>query len=190
MFIPRPETEVLIELCRALELPDDATIVEIGPGTGCIGLSLLTAFPLARLVAFDVNPKAVALTQKNAAALGVGDRADVREGNALEVEIPTCDLLVSNPPYVAADVIAGLEPEVRDHEPIEALTPGPDGMSFVRALMPRALAAVRPGGWIAMEHGHDQGPVMQELFAQSGLVDVEMRRDLGDRDRVAVGRRA
>ena len=189
VFIPRPETEVLIEVCRALELPAAPVIVEVGVGTGCIGLSLLTHFDGASLIGFDVNPEAIALTAENADRLGVRDRVTLREGDALALGIPTCDLLVSNPPYVPAPVIAELEPEVRDHDPVEALDGGPDGLDFVRRLVPMGFAALNPGTWMAMEHGAEQGPAMKSLFEAAGLHDVEVRRDLGDRDRVTLGRK-
>lgn len=189
VFIPRPETEVLIEACRAFDLADDTTIVEVGVGTGCIGLSLLTHFPSARLIGFDVNDQAIALATENAERLGVASRIELREGDAAAADLPACDLFVSNPPYVPAAALADLQPEVRDHDPPEALVSGEDGLDLVRMLLPRAHTALRSDGWIAMEHGDDQGSTMAGLFADAGFADVEVRRDLTDRDRVTVGRR-
>lgn len=190
VFIPRPETEILIETCRALDLPDEATIVEVGVGTGCIGLSLLSHFPTARLIGFDVNPAAIDLATANATRLGLADRAEFRLGDARDAALPPCDLFVSNPPYVPAGDIPGLQPEVRDHDPLEALDGGPDGLDFVRALLPRVVDALGAGGTVAMEHADAQGPAIAALFEEAGLRDVVVRRDLTDRDRVTVGHRA
>lgn len=192
VFIPRPETEVLIERCRALPFAGGGpgTIVEAGVGTGCIGLSLLTHWPQARLVGYDVNPAAIALTRENAERLQVVDRLELRTTSAFEgPELPACDLLVSNPPYVRADVIDSLAPEVRDHDPREALDGGDDGLHAVRALAERGLAAVVPGGWIALEHGDDQGESAPAVLRAAGWADVAVHDDLSGRPRVTIGRR-
>lgn len=189
VFIPRPETEVLIEACRALDLPGSPVVVEVGVGTGCVGLSLLVHFDGATLIGFDVNPDAIALTAANAERLGVRERVELREGDALERELPACDLMVSNPPYVPRPAMEGLQPEVRDHDPVEALDGGSDGLDFVRRLVPAAARALRPGGWIALEHGEEQGGDVAALVSQSGFDAVEVLPDLAERDRVTRGRR-
>jgi release factor glutamine methyltransferase len=192
VFIPRPETEVLIERCRALPFAGGApgTIVEAGVGTGCIGLSLLTHWPQARLVGYDVNPAAIELTRENAERLHLADRLELRATSAFEgPELGACDLLVSNPPYVRADVIDSLAPEVRDHDPREALDGGDDGLDAVRALAARGLAAVVPGGWIALEHGDDQGESAPAVLRAVGWTDVAVHDDLSGRPRVTIGRR-
>jgi len=190
VFIPRPETEVLIEVCRGLDLPESPTIVEVGVGTGCVGLSLMMHFAGASLIGFDVNPRAIELTGVNAERLGLRSRVELREGDALEPGLPSCDLLVSNPPYVPGPVLESLQPEVRDHDPPEALDGGPGGLDFLRRLVPLAARAVRPGGWIALEHGDEQGAAVVALVSQSGFGDVEVVSDLAERDRVTVGRLA
>ena len=190
VFIPRQETETLIEVCTALEFDDPvAQIVEFGPGTGVIGLSLLTRWPAARLFAVDLGPEAVELSVENAGRLGVADRAEFVVGDALAVGLPACDLLVSNPPYVPGALIDGLEPEVRDHDPRLALDGGPDGMDFVRAMMEPAFGVLRARGWIALEHGDDQGESVPGVLTDSGFVDVRDLLDLSGRPRVAVGRK-
>jgi len=134
VFIPRPETESLVELCGSLPWPDGAPreIVEVGPGSGAIGIALLLRWPGARLVAFERSPEAAALTRRNADANGVGDRLEVREGDVFDHACPPAGLVVSNPPYIPTAEIGGLEPEVRDHDPHLALDGGPDGLVFVR----------------------------------------------------------
>ena len=190
VFIPRQETETLIEVCAGMEFDDPVSqIVEFGPGTGVIGLSLLTRWPSAQLFAVDLNPDAVELSRENADRLGVVDRADFVVGDALLVELPACDLLVSNPPYVPSKMIDGLEPEVREHDPRLALDGGPDGMDFVHAMMKPALGALRSRAWIAVEHGDDQGDSVQAALADSGFTEVRDLKDLSGRPRVAVGRK-
>jgi release factor glutamine methyltransferase len=188
VFIPRPETETLIEVCTSLG-PFER-IVEFGPGAGVIGLSLLKQLPEARLFAVDANEDAVALTLENAERLGLRDRAEVIRGDALEVDLPGCDLLVSNPPYVPTRVIDGLQPEVRDHDPRAALDGGDDGLDFIRAMMKPAHEALRSGGWIALEHGDDQGASVPAILSEAGFNDVRDEPDLAGRPRVAVGCRS
>jgi release factor glutamine methyltransferase len=191
VFIPRQETETLIEVCAGLEFEDPVSrIVELGPGTGVIGLSLLTRWPTAQLLAVDLNPEAVELSRENAERLRVADRAEFVVGDARSFELPACDLLVSNPPYVPAAVINGLEPEVRDHDPRLALDGGPDGLDFVRAMMRPAFLALRSRGWIALEHGDDQGESVPVLLTETGFAEVRDLQDLSGRPRVAVGRKA
>lgn len=187
VFIPRQETETLIEVCAGLG--EFESIVEVGPGTGVVGLSLLTRWPAAKLFAVDVNPAAVELSLENAARVGVAERAEFVCADALSLPLPSCDLFVSNPPYVAGPVIDGLEPEVRDHDPRTALDGGPDGLDFIRQLVGPAFAALRPGGWIALEHGDDQGDAVPDLLRGAGFVDAGDHRDLAGRARVAVGRK-
>lgn len=188
VFIPRQETETLIEVCAALGPFEQ--IVELGPGTGVIGLSLLTRFPATQLFAVDLNESAVELTRENAERLGVSDRAEIVHGDALEVGLPSCDLLVSNPPYVPGPTIDGLEPEVRDHDPRLALDGGDDGLDFIRAMMAPALEALRAGGWIALEHGDDQGESVPAILGEAGFIEVRDEPDLAGRPRVTVGRKA
>lgn len=192
VFIPRPETEVLIERCRALPFAASLprTIVEAGVGTGCIGLSLLTHWPQARLVGYDINPQALALTRENAERLAVADRLELRSTSAFAGEaLPTCELLVSNPPYVRSDAIAGLGVEVRDHDPREALDGGVEGMDAIDALATRGLHAVVPGGWIALEHGDDQRELTAEVLHTAGWTEIAGHDDLAGRPRVTIARR-
>ena len=190
VFIPRQETETLIEACAGLEFDRPVSrIVEFGPGAGVIGLSLLARWPSAQLFAVDLNPDAVELSRENADRLGVVDRAEFVVGDALSVELPACDLLVSNPPYVPGSLIDGLAPEVRDHDPRLALDGGPDGMDFVRAMMEPAASALRSRGWIALEHGDEQGKLVPDVLTDSGFTEVRDLPDLSGRPRVAVGRK-
>lgn len=183
---PRPETELLVEV--ALEAPF-ARVVDLGTGTGCILLSLLKAQPLATGLGTDISEPALDVARENAAALGLGAQVRFARSDWFAAVEGQFDLIVSNPPYIAADEIATLAPEVRNWEPMGALTPGGDGLDPYRTLAAEAPAHLTPGGRIAVEIGPTQGPAVAALFAKAGLVAVEIRPDLDDRDRVVSARK-
>lgn len=197
VFIPRPETERLVELAVELISPPDHGLlapvaVEIGCGTGVIGVCLALDVPQLVVEAVDVNPAAVELTQDNAHAAGVGARVHVHQGSRFD-PLPThlrgtVDLLVSNPPYIPTAEIAGLQTEVRDHDPHTALDGGADGLDFYRALAHGMGAWLRPGGAIALEIGADQGGAVAEILGVSGARDVKIHQDYAGRDRVVTAR--
>src|ERR1043166_6912290 len=135
VLIPRPETELLIE--AALEVNRAATLIcDVGTGSGCIALTLLCELNGARALAVDKSPAALEIAKFNAEKLWVADRAEFVVSDCFDsVDAREFDLIVSNPPYVSAGVLAGLQREVRDHEPLVALSPGPDGLSIIRLLI-------------------------------------------------------
>ena len=197
VFIPRPETERLVEEAVALVAPADRRLlaplaVEIGCGTGIIGISLALEVPRLTVYATDVNPAAVKLAEHNAHTLGADPRIHLFQGNRFD-PLPdhlkgTVDLVVSNPPYVRAADIPGLAVEVAQHDPVEALDGGDDGLVFYRALAAQVGAWLRPGGHVAVEIGDDQGQEVEDIFAASGLRDINIFRDFADRDRVVTAR--
>lgn len=178
---PRPETEILVDL--ALGTPF-AQVLDLGTGTGCILLTLLAERPQARGIATDLSPAALAVARHNAAALGLADRADFVLSDWFAAVAGTFDLIVSNPPYIAAHEMADLSPEVRDHEPRLALTDGADGLTAYRALAAGAPAHLAPGGRLLVETGWRQGPAVAAIFRAAGLADVAIHPDLEGRDRV------
>jgi release factor glutamine methyltransferase len=197
VFIPRPETERLVEEAVALLAPPDHRLlapvaVEIGCGTGVIGVSLALDVPRLTVYATDINPAAVQLTQYNAHTLGAGPRVHVLQGNRFD-PLPAhlkgqVDLVVSNPPYIREADIPGLEVEVSQYDPEEALSGGTDGLDFYRALAARVGGWLRPGGHVAVEIGDDQGHEVEDIFGASGLEDIRLFRDYADRDRVVTAR--
>lgn len=197
VFIPRPETETLIELAGGLfpEATPPDRFVEVGVGTGGVGIALLRRWPAASGVGYDVNPAAIALAAANAARHGVEQRLRLVEGDPLAAAAPgrarsasaEVDLVVSNPPYVRTAEIATLAPEVRDHDPHAALDGGADGLAVIRRLIEFASRTLRPGGWLAFEHGDDQGEACAALLAERGFRAVAVHPDLAGRPRVAVG---
>lgn len=182
---PRPETETLV--AAALEAPF-RRVLDLGTGTGAILLTLLAERPGTDGVGIDLSAAALEVARQNAARLGLAARfrqADWFAG--LEGEGPF-DLIVSNPPYLAAAEMAGLAPEVRLWEPASALTDGGDGLGAYRAITAGARAHLAPAGRLLVEIGPTQGAAVAALFREAGLGPVELRRDLDGRDRVVIGR--
>jgi release factor glutamine methyltransferase len=192
VFIPRPETETLILEAQRLEVGPAPRILEVGVGTGCVGLSLLKHWPRAELMGYDINPRAIEVTAQNARSLEVESRVTLREGSPFEdasLDQDSFDLVVSNPPYVLRCDLDELEPEVRDHDPREALDGGEDGLDVVRRLSHLARRVLRPGGWVAFEHGYDQGESAPALLRDAQWMQVRLVEDLGGRPRVSLGQR-
>ncbi|PTE19299.1 peptide chain release factor N(5)-glutamine methyltransferase [Phaeovulum veldkampii] len=181
---PRPETETLV--AAALE-GAFLRVLDLGTGTGCILLSLLADRPMASGLGVDLSPAALAVARDNAVALGVAARAEFAVSDWWGAVAGRFDLIVSNPPYIAADEMAGLAPEVRDWEPHLALSPGGDGLDAYRALLAGAGAHLAPGGRLMVEIGPTQGPAVAAMMAESGLARVLVRPDLDGRDRVVIG---
>ena len=183
---PRPETETLVEL--ALSEPF-ARVLDLGTGSGCILISLLMERPGARGVGTDISDKAVLVAGENAARLGVADRIVLPVSDWFADVGGRYDLIVSNPPYIAADEMAGLAPEVRDHEPQGALTDGGDGLGAYRAIAKGASEHLVPGGRLMVEIGPTQAGEVSGLFSAAGLEDIRVHPDLDGRDRVVAARK-
>lgn len=178
---PRPETETLI--AEALSAPF-SQVLDLGTGSGAILLTLLAERPLAQGLATDLSPAALAVAQANAATLGLGARARFAQGNWFDPVVGTFDLIVSNPPYIAAAEMAALSPDVVEWEPHLALTPGGDGLDAYRAIAAGAPAHLRPGGRLMVEIGPAQGADVAALFAAAGLAEIRVLPDFDGRDRV------
>ena len=207
VLIPRPETELLVEeaLSRlSPEVPErggrpepsaaapaaSARIADVGTGSGCIAVAIARWLPLAEVVAIDASDEALAVARLNATRHEVSARVRFLKADLLAGAAGPFDAVVSNPPYVPAPDLAGLQPEVRDHEPLLALTGGIDGLDVVRRLVPDAAAVLRPGGWLLFEFGFGQaGGVRAIIAAEPGLELVAIREDLAGIPRIAVARR-
>lgn len=184
---PRPETETLI--AAALEAPF-RRVLDLGTGSGAILITLLAENPEATGLGVDLSPEALAVAQSNADRLGVAARADLRQSDWFSDVEGRFDLIVSNPPYIAAAEMPGLAPEVRDWEPHLALTPGGDGLDAYRALIPGLPGYLSPGGRVFLEIGPTQGAAVLDLLGRAGLLEPRLLRDFDGRDRVACGRAA
>jgi release factor glutamine methyltransferase len=181
---PRPETETLV--AEALSCPF-RNMLDLGTGTGCILLSCLKGMPMARGVGVDISTAALAVARGNARDLGLEDRAQFKESDwfsAVSGGTGAFDLIVSNPPYIAADEMPGLAPEVRDWEPHLALTPGGDGLDAYRIIARGAGARLLPGGRLLLEIGPAQGKAVAGLLSDAGLEQVRILSDMDGRDRV------
>ncbi len=181
---PRPETETLVAAALSQSF---VRLLDLGTGTGCILLTLLAERPLAVGLGVDLSPAALAVADKNRTHLRLQDRATLQVGNWFSNVSGQFDLIVSNPPYIAAHDIASLAPDVRDWEPALALTPGEDGLAAYRAITVQAGAHLAPGGRLLVEIGPTQGPAVAALMHAAGLHRVAILPDLDGRDRVVSG---
>ncbi|MBU1346783.1 MAG: peptide chain release factor N(5)-glutamine methyltransferase [Alphaproteobacteria bacterium] len=183
---PRPDTETLLDIAMLAFEPAQAfSVIDLGTGSGAILLAVLGDRPSAHGVGTDISSEALAVAKENAANLGLDGRATfLRTEWATGFGDASFDLVVSNPPYIPSDDIPGLDPEVRDHDPVLALDGGADGLQAYRDLAPEIARILKPGGTFAVEIGWDQGPAVKALFEAAGLDDVKIVKDLGDRHRV------
>jgi release factor glutamine methyltransferase len=170
-------------VAEALKTPFQ-TMLDLGTGTGCILLSCLHAMPKAQGLGVDLSPAALAVAESNAAALGLTARASFRPSDWFSSVTGRFDLIVSNPPYIAADEMPTLAPEVRDWEPHLALTPGGDGLGPYRILAGQAPAYLTAQGRLLVEIGPTQGQAVAALFSAAGLHNIRILPDLDGRDRV------
>lgn len=182
---PRPETEILVK--QALGI-DFSRVLDLGTGSGAIVLSLLADRPQAQGLGVDLSPAALAVAQQNAQALGLSGRARFAMSDWFGAVEGCFDLIVSNPPYIAQAEMADLSPEVRDHEPHLALTPGGDGLAAYRVIAAQAPRFLAPGGWLMLEIGWRQGGAVADLMRAAGFGAVALCPDLDGRDRVVCGR--
>jgi len=187
VLIPRPETELLVE--AALEVSQGEFICDVGTGSGCIAVTLLCERPNARAVAVDKSSEALEIAKFNAVKQSVAERAAFVVSDcfdALDSRDYQFDLIVSNPPYVAESHLAGLQREVRDHEPLVALSPGADGLSVIRRLVTEAPGYLKTNGHLLMEIGFDQGEKVRNLIDPSVWSLLEVRPDLQCIPRIVV----
>lgn len=195
VFIPRPETEVLVDAAiRALRGVEEPVVAEPCTGSGCVAVSIAHEIPGARVWATDVSEIAVQTARQNALYAKVSDRVQVLHGDLLEplLDQPTqrgvFDAVVSNPPYVPRGQLAGLPPEVIDHEPRAALDGGEDGCDVARRIVEQALELLKPGGTIALELADDRASAFAEEVS-AVLREVAVVKDLSGRDRIVVGKK-
>ncbi|WP_242893529.1 peptide chain release factor N(5)-glutamine methyltransferase [Stenotrophomonas maltophilia] len=190
-LIPRPETELLVELALERLPPDQALqLADLGTGSGAIALALASERPRAQVLATDASPGALAVAARNAA------RHDLRNVRFAEgghdwyapLQGARFDLIASNPPYIASDDPHLEQGDLR-FEPSTALASGMDGLDDIRRIVEGAQAHLRPGGWLLIEHGWDQGAAIRALFEATGFAEVQTVQDLEQRDRITLGRR-
>ncbi|MBD3372406.1 MAG: peptide chain release factor N(5)-glutamine methyltransferase [Candidatus Coatesbacteria bacterium] len=191
VFIPRPETEVLVEQAVELASRTPGALLDLCCGSGAIACALAAELPTRRVVAVDASPAACELTRDNARRLGLAERIGVVRAGLAEALAGPFALIACNPPYIPSGDLRTLPAEVRDHDPAAALDGGPDGLSCYRRLAPELTRLLLPGGPAVLEIGEEQGEAVRGIFENTpGLERVEIQPDLTGRDRVAIARRA
>lgn len=188
VLIPRPETELLVEV--ALELRP-RWVLDVGTGSGAIALAVADELPECEVTATDTSPAALEVARANAERLGLAERVEFIEGTV--PKDGRFDLILANLPYVAERDWASLQPEVTQWEPREALLAGPDGLDAYRTFIPRCGRALASHGGLtsttlAVEVGEGQAPAVAELFRDAGFGGIETQRDLAGIERVVLGR--
>lgn len=187
VLVPRPETELLVEFAlQVLPVDAHARVLDLGTGSGAVALAIASERPHARVVATDVSVDALTVACRNAERLQLGN-VRFETGSWFEpVGAMHFDLIVSNPPYVAAG-----DARLRDDgllaEPRVALTPGPDGLEAIEHITAHAAEHLRPGGWLALEHGDTHAAAVAALFSSRGLSTIRCLRDLAGHERVTCG---
>ena len=191
VLIPRPETELIVEAALAIVPPDaHATIADLCTGCGCVAVALARERRASQVIATDISEEALVVARRNVRRHGVSDRVDVRRGDLLAPIVEACDLIVANPPYVAARVKPALQPEVRDHEPTVSLFGGDDGLGMLERLVGDAPTRIRSGGSLVFEFGFGQDEEIERMLSQSPhLTLVDLKRDLQGIARTAIARR-
>jgi release factor glutamine methyltransferase len=186
VLVPRHDTETLVE--EAVKRSNGAKrVLDVGVGSGCIAVSLAKALPDAEVFGVDTSREALEVAGKNARRNSVNVTL-IRGSMFKPVDGTAFDLIVSNPPYIPSSDIAGLQPEVRDYEPREALDGGADGLNFYRSIIQEAVRYLNSGGWLIFEVGIRQAPQVLQLFEKEGLYEnLFTVRDAGGIERVVGG---
>jgi len=184
---PRPETESLIE--TALQHGPFQRVLDLGTGSGVLAVTLAAEWPEARAIAIDISSEAIAIATKNAAAHDVAERVNLIVSNWFDAVAGQFDLIVSNPPYIAAAEMGGLSPDVRNWEPFLALTPGGDGLESYRIIASMLNEFLAEEGVALFEIGHMQSTDVIQIFLDAGFGNVTVSQDLGGKDRVVMVKR-
>lgn len=190
-LIPRPETELLVELALERLPPDQALqLADLGTGSGAIALALASERPRAQVLATDASPGALAVAARNAARHELDNVRFAEGGHDWygPLQGVRFDLIASNPPYIASNDPHLEQGDLR-FEPSTALASGMDGLDDIRRIVEGGQAHLRPGGWLLIEHGWDQGAAIRALFEAAGFAEVQTVQDLEQRDRITLGRR-
>jgi len=189
-LIPRSDSEAVVELALERVPSGPGIIADLGTGSGCLLLAMLSQRPDLTGIGIDASADAIALADANAHENGFGEIAHLRHITWTDwTGWGEADLVVSNPPYIARDEIAALAPEVRDHDPRLALDGGADGLDAYREIIALGATRMKPGAWLVLETGHDQRAPVAALLEQNGFTDIESRTDLGGNHRALAARR-
>jgi release factor glutamine methyltransferase len=194
VLIPRPDTETLVEQTLLLMRGGDGAgrLLDLCTGSGAVAVTLAAELPQRRVLGTDVSEAALAVAARNAERLKLMERVELRQGDLFEA-VPEGERFAAitvNPPYIGADEMATLAPDVRDHEPRLALDAGPDALVFYRRIVRDAPQYLEPGASLLVEVGYTQAAAVRALFTEAGLADVRSAKDLAGTERVVIGRYA
>ncbi len=196
-LIPRPETEILAETiidhCRTyLSQREHVRILDVGTGSGCLAIAVAKFVKNSSLTAIDRSDVALELAKENAASTGTSEKIEFVRSDFLALEEngfkESFDILISNPPYVPEKELATLSEDVREFEPVDALSDGSDGLTFFRKISEMAPVLLRDGGWVFVETGFDQAQKVSALFADQGGTELLVKKDLSNIERVVRSR--
>ncbi|MBR1642725.1 MAG: peptide chain release factor N(5)-glutamine methyltransferase [Butyrivibrio sp.] len=184
VLIPEQDSEFLVE--EALRHCEDGmNFLDLCTGSGCIALSILNFTNNTRAICTDISKEALLVASKNAEKLGLSERADFLETDLFPKDVKKFDLIVSNPPYIASDVIKMLAPEVKDYEPRLALDGDSDGLGFYKRIVAMAPSYLYSSGYLIMEIGYDQAETVKKLLEENGSYhEIEVVKDFSGNDRV------
>ena len=185
VLVPRPETEAVVGRCLALLAGlDEPRVLDVGVGSGAIALAIAEELPTAFVVATDNSPGALAVAAENRARAGLAERVELVQGELLAGQDGPFELIVSNPPYIEPDELDGLEPEVADYEPRQALV----ASGATEAIADEARSRLTPDGALVLETGDGKAEAVADLFRRLGYEEVSIGQDLSGRERIVDGR--
>ena len=185
VLIPRADTEILVETILEEQKRKDISVLDMCTGSGCIAISLALLGHYEHVEGTDLSLQAIAVARQNNDSLHAG--VEFYTGDLFEHAKGTYDVIVSNPPYIRKEVIETLEPEVKDHEPYQALYGPENGLYFYRAISREAKKRLRPGGSLYFEIGYDQAESVSEILKGEGFHGIRVRNDLAGLNRVVMG---
>ena len=196
-LIPRPETETLVEKviehCRTyLSEKEEIHILDVGTGSGCIDVTLAKFVKNSRITSIDKSGEALDLARENAMLTETDDRVEFLEVDFLNLDKNIFDrkfdIVVSNPPYVSESAMKALDADIKEFEPLEAVTDGGDGLTFFRKISQMAHILLNPGGWVFVETSFDQSKNVENFFLEAGGHELQIEKDLSNIDRIVRAR--
>ena len=193
VLIPRMDTEVLVDAVKEFLTGRkmDARVLDLCCGSGCIACAIAKELPATKLVAVDISASALQVCRENVTMNRLNSRVLCLQADALAsppMGMGQFDIIVSNPPYIASAEIMGLDPSVRDHEPVWALDGGEDGLKFYKGIIKYWRSVLKPGGLIFFEVGEGEAEAVRSMLLEGGFAEAEFRQDSGGADRVVIGR--